>query len=124
MASRTQEQEPRYGCPVCLGVIMAKVAPSKDVDVQLDYCTRCGGMWLDQGEAEQLKMCRPKALSSVIELSKSAYLMKCHSCQATMDRNEVRGNAGKNARLAGRRMSYLVQYARDSCGESKRTRLV
>ena len=88
MAGRTQEQEPRYGCPVCLGVIMAKVAPSKDVDVQLDYCTRCGGMWLDQGEAEQLKMCRPKALSSVIELSKSAYLMKCHSCQATMDRNE------------------------------------
>ena len=82
------EKEPGRSCPVCVGAVMLKVAPSKEVAVALGYCQRCGGMWFDQGESELLAQCRPRALNTTVVLSDEAYRMACHSCQAGLNRND------------------------------------
>ena len=81
--------EHNLDCPVCLGVVMDKSRPAKDVDLVIDHCRRCGGVWFDSGELDLMRQVRPheQGLITPIQLSKSAYEMKCHSCQATMDRN-------------------------------------
>ena len=79
---------PRYPCPVCLGVRMSKLRPSVWAELELDYCPRCGGMWFDEGEVALLRRMKPMALYSRITLSSDAYRMKCHSCQASFERNQ------------------------------------
>ena len=84
------EPETRYPCPVCLGTRMVKLKPAAEVDLLLDYCKRCGGIWFDDGEVDRLGRCRPQALASQIVLSREAYRMKCHSCHASLDRNAAK----------------------------------
>ena len=81
------KREATYACPVCR-VSMSKVRPSGDVDLMLDYCGRCGGMWFDQGEAAALRKCSPKALNTTIVLSDKAYMTDCRSCGVPMKRND------------------------------------
>ena len=83
-----RRKEPKRNCPVCIGSVMLKVTPAKEVDVVLDYCQRCGGMWFDDGEADELRRCRPKSLSATIVLSDEAHRSPCHSCEAIIDRND------------------------------------
>lgn len=84
------ELETRYPCPVCLGTRMVKLRPSTEIDLLLDYCKRCGGIWFDDGEVDRLGQCRPQALAAQIVLSREAYRMKCHSCHASLERNAAR----------------------------------
>ena len=74
-------------CPVCLGVRLAKATVLTNDELQLDYCRRCGGMWFDRGEVDQLSKCSPKALKTTILLTQEADRMRCHSCQASIDRS-------------------------------------
>lgn len=74
-------------CPVCLGVPMSKAMVLTNNELQLDYCRRCGGMWFDRGEVDQLRKCSPKALKTTILLTEEAERMRCHSCQATFNRS-------------------------------------
>ncbi|MGH7612782.1 MAG: zf-TFIIB domain-containing protein [Gemmatimonadales bacterium] len=84
------EPETRYPCLVCLGTRMVKLKPSAEIDLLLDYCKRCGGMWFDDGEVDRLGRCRPQALAAQVVLSRDAYRMKCHSCHASLERNAAR----------------------------------
>jgi Zn-finger nucleic acid-binding protein len=66
---------------------MSKTQPATESDLLLDYSKRCGGMWFDRGEVDQLRELRPKARNTIIDLAGLAHTMRCHSCQAAMDRN-------------------------------------
>ncbi len=83
------EPEVRHPCPVCLGVKLSKVrfVPR---DLVLDRCQRCGGIWFDQGEVEQLRKVRRGKARRKIVLTGDAFHMQCHSCRAVMDRNAER----------------------------------
>lgn len=77
----------RYPCPVCLGVQMAKLKPDAALDLELDHCERCGGIWFDQGEADQLRRSTPQTLAARVKLGDKAWVMQCHACHAAMHRN-------------------------------------
>jgi Zn-finger nucleic acid-binding protein len=66
---------------------MEKLTPSVDVDLQLDYCRRCGGIWFDAREVDRLRQCQPQALAAHVVLGEPAHRMKCHACHASMPRN-------------------------------------
>ena len=72
----------RLECPVCLGVKLAKLEPSPDAPLVLDYCTRCGGIWFDEGEVPRLRECQPRALAAKVELGSGVHRMRCHGCGA------------------------------------------
>ncbi len=79
------EREPHYECPVCLGIKLKKLQLKSDL--LLDYCGQCGGMWFDYEEVHALRDCRPKMLWQRVTALDQPHLMKCHSCQASMDAN-------------------------------------
>jgi Zn-finger nucleic acid-binding protein len=81
---------PRYPCPVCLGVQMHKLRPQPAVDLELDHCDRCGGIWFDRGEVDRLRRANPQALATKVKMSEQAWSMQCHSCHASMSRNDER----------------------------------
>ena len=74
---------------MCLGVKLSKVrfVPQELV---LDRCERCGGIWFDEGEVEQLRKLKRRAIGQKIALDAEAFRMKCHSCQTIMNRNAER----------------------------------
>lgn len=80
----------RLECPVCLGVKLAKLAPSPEASLVLDYCTRCGGVWFDEGEVARLRQCQPRALAAKVELTPGVFRMRCHGCGASLARNDPR----------------------------------
>jgi Zn-finger nucleic acid-binding protein len=82
--------ELRYPCPVCLGVKLGKLTLPGEPALVLDYCERCGGIWFDEGEVERLRRQKARALWAKVRLTDAAYRMKCHNCQASMDRSEAR----------------------------------
>lgn len=81
--------EARYPCPVCLGLPMHKLQ-FKHPPVTLDACKRCGGMWFDYGEVNQLKRVQPKLVQKQIPLGDREYMMQCHQCATPMERNADR----------------------------------
>jgi Zn-finger nucleic acid-binding protein len=86
----------RLECPVCLGVKLAKLEPSPDAPLVLDYCTRCGGIWFDEGEVPRLRECQPRALAAKVELGSGVHRMRCHGCGASLARNDPRcGQCGR-----------------------------
>lgn len=86
-AANTQNARTRMPCPACLGVQMTKLRPEGDVELWLDHCPRCGGMWFDDGEVDLLRSSHPKALATKVRISENASRMQCHSCHASMARN-------------------------------------
>ena len=86
LAARTPF-EARLPCPVCLGVQMEKVniddARSRLV---LDHCTRCGGVWFEQGEAEQLTQHSPTELWKHIPPRATVLRPPCHGCGTPLHR--------------------------------------
>lgn len=78
--------ETRYPCPVCLGLPMNKIKFDSS-DLVLDACSRCGGMWFDAGEVDQLKQIHTHLANKHIELKDTAFKMQCHQCSTRMDRN-------------------------------------
>lgn len=106
--------ETRYPCPVCLGVKMEKIrlpaarviedAPSKGArgkgagvrtagagaagDLVLDHCQRCGGVWFEAGEVQQLRRTDATVLWKQIVQRDEIHAMQCRSCSAHIPRTE------------------------------------
>lgn len=78
---------PRYPCPVCLGVQMTTLRPDPKLDLELDHCERCGGIWFDEGEASRLREISAQAVATRVTIGEKAWVMPCHSCHAPMHRN-------------------------------------
>jgi Zn-finger nucleic acid-binding protein len=85
--SSMRELEPRYPCPVCLGVRLEKTRVGPRSELVLDSCRRCGGIWFELGEVQRLKRHRPQALWDRVRARDEAFRMQCHGCHAPMDRN-------------------------------------
>ena len=79
--------EPRYPCPVCLGVQMEKTRIGSRGELVLDSCRRCGGIWFELGEVQRLARHRPQALWERLPRRDEPFQMQCHACHAPMDRN-------------------------------------
>ena len=85
--------EVRLACPVCLGVKLSKVrlpiapaAADAARELVLDHCGRCGGVWFDAGEVQQLRRCDPGALWSAVVQREGVHAMQCHACSAHVPR--------------------------------------
>jgi Zn-finger nucleic acid-binding protein len=66
---------------------MTRIRPEGPTELWLDHCPRCGGIWFDEGEVEQLRAAHPRAIATKVKISENAYRMQCHSCHASMARN-------------------------------------
>ncbi len=53
----------------------------------LDHCPRCGGVWFEKGEAQQLARHSPSLLWKHIPPRKDAPKPPCHGCHAPLDRD-------------------------------------
>src|SRR5688572_231933 len=76
----------RLPCPVCLGTTMEKVSVGPKGALQIDRCTRCGGVWLEHGEVQQLRAMGKGHALEWIESGPKRYQMRCHDCHAPMER--------------------------------------
>lgn len=89
MTEFTPPLENVYSCPVCLGIPLKKMHfASEAPHLVLDFCERCGGMWFDKNEVEQLRHCHPHGLPEHIPLNEDDFLMNCHQCHQPMKREE------------------------------------
>jgi Zn-finger nucleic acid-binding protein len=75
------------GCPVCKEVELQKLRPSQELELLLDHCERCGGMWFEPGEVRQLRLLAPEVLASRISLKKQLFAMPCPECGHPVTRN-------------------------------------
>ena len=57
----TEVQRTRRDCPRCIGVVMMQHRFSPDKPVMVDECPKCGGVWLDGGELEDIRRQTPTA---------------------------------------------------------------
>ena len=85
-------RETRWPCPVCLGVKMEKTAlGGRSVEgsgpLTLDHCARCGGMWFELGEVQQLRSERPESLWAQIPVRHERHRAQCHACRTIVDRD-------------------------------------
>ena len=73
-------------CPVCKNAMITLELE----DVEIDYCTDCGGIWLDSGELEQLLNEPDKAQrlldSFRIDSESSERARKCPICDKKMQK--------------------------------------
>ncbi len=83
------EHGKRLRCPVCEGVQMEKLRPSEDLELMLDYCDECGGMWFESGEVRQLRFCPPEVLSPLISMKKQLFAVECPKCGHSNTRNSA-----------------------------------
>ena len=76
-------------CPVCTHAMITLELE----DVEIDYCTECGGIWLDAGELELLLGEPQKAKqlldSFKIELTSTERIRKCPICYKKMQKVKV-----------------------------------
>jgi Zn-finger nucleic acid-binding protein len=95
--------ETRYPCPVCLGVKMEKVTVAQTdgrAALTLDHCPRCGGVWFEKGEVQQLRRIDATALWREIVQREGVHTMQCHGCRTHMSRTDARcGACGWDATL-------------------------
>jgi len=97
--------EPRWPCPVCLGVKMEKATVVTQGDhgegeLTLDHCPRCGGMWFELGEVQRLRSEPPESLWTHVPTRAERHRAQCHACRAFLDRDEPEcGACGAKARL-------------------------
>jgi Zn-finger nucleic acid-binding protein len=82
-----REIEPRYPCPVCLGVRLDKARIGPRGELVLDSCRRCGGIWFELGEVQRPKRHEPRALWNRVRDHREPFRMHCHNCHSPMDRN-------------------------------------
>ena len=80
------EVEPRFPCPVCLGIPMAKARVGEKGELVLDHCPRCGGIWFELGEIQQLRHRKPSQLWKHLPQRPEPARTLCHSCHTPIDR--------------------------------------
>jgi Zn-finger nucleic acid-binding protein len=81
------EPTPRLYCPVCLGTKMERAAVGAAGAPQIDHCRRCGGIWLEHGEVQQLRGQREAELWRYVTPRVTEFRMRCHSCHAALSRD-------------------------------------
>ncbi|HEY0809635.1 MAG TPA: zf-TFIIB domain-containing protein [Longimicrobiales bacterium] len=81
--------ETRYPCPVCLGAKLQKTAIDEAPQLVIDHCPRCGGVWFDYGEVQQLRRCAPKVLWEIVAPHTEAHRMQCPDCHTYLGRDDV-----------------------------------
>jgi Zn-finger nucleic acid-binding protein len=78
-------------CPVCVGVQMEKVRLRAGVRILvLDHCPRCGGVWFEKGEAQQLTQLSPIELWKHVPPRQDIPRPPCHGCNTPLDRDAER----------------------------------
>lgn len=77
----------RLPCPVCLGVTMQKAVVGAGPGVEIDICRRCGGLWLEHGEVQQLRSHRHTEVRVHFGPDATHQVSQCHNCHAPMDRD-------------------------------------
>ena len=74
-------------CPVCKESVMITLELN---DVEIDYCTQCGGIWLDSGELEMLlgepEKARNLLKSFKIDSESTEMVRKCPICDKKMEK--------------------------------------
>lgn len=94
------ERPLRLECPVCLGVRLTAKRVADDSALEIDHCTRCGGVWFDHGEADELRrLGTPRKLRTAVPLLRGHQRMACRGCDARIERAaaECGGCGHKNA---------------------------
>jgi len=85
------ERATRFPCPVCLSVMMDTVRIGEgETTLEIDHCTRCGGVWFDAGEVERLREFPSAELWARIGRQQEEHLPPCHLCHAPLSRHEDR----------------------------------
>lgn len=79
----------RLPCPVCLGSMMEKVKVGGR-GLVVDHCRRCGGVWLERGEVQQLRAVPQDELWRQVGRDRSDTLTRCHDCHAPLERGAER----------------------------------
>ena len=79
--------EPRYPCPVCLGSHLEKTRVGRADELELDHCRRCGGVWFELGEIQQVRHQPSDAFWNRVSPHPPDARALCHSCHAPIDRN-------------------------------------
>lgn len=76
-------------CPVCKNAMITLELE----DVEIDYCTECGGIWLDAGELELLlgepQKAKQLLASFQIDSQSTEKLRKCPICYKKMQKVKV-----------------------------------
>jgi Zn-finger nucleic acid-binding protein len=81
----------RMPCPVCLGTMMEKVRlGGQRQGLEVDYCRRCGGVWFEPGEVQQLRGVQQSELWTKIGARPTGSPTLCHDCHSPLDRSAER----------------------------------
>ncbi|MQA91250.1 MAG: hypothetical protein GEU90_13635, partial [Gemmatimonas sp.] len=80
----------RLPCPVCLGTMMEKVRlGGSRQGLEVDHCRRCGGVWFEPGEVQQLRSAPQDELWTKLG-ERSSTPTLCHDCHAPLERSAER----------------------------------
>jgi Zn-finger nucleic acid-binding protein len=78
----------QYPCPACVGVLMSKLRlGAASATAVVDHCRRCGGLWLQAGEVQQLRRLEPGELREFIARGVPVAVPVCHGCHAPLPRD-------------------------------------
>lgn len=82
------ERPLRLECPVCPGVRLAATRIAEKSRPEIDHCARCGGVWFEQGEIQQMRRHRRASVAACIPFTRGRFRMACRGCSARMHRWE------------------------------------
>jgi uncharacterized protein len=78
----------QYPCPACVGVLMTKLRLGPDsAPAVVDHCRRCGGLWLQAGEVQQLRQLEPGELREFVARGGPVAVPVCHGCHVPLSRD-------------------------------------
>ena len=79
--------EVRYPCPVCQVMMDKAQVRGRAGVLTLDHCNRCGGIWFERGEVQQLAIRKPDDLWAEVAPRSDAPPPLCPQCQTPVDRD-------------------------------------
>ena len=82
--------ESRLPCPVCLIMMEKAQVQGRAGVLTLDHCARCGGVWFERGEVQQLAARTSASLWAEIAPRADTPRPPCHVCQTPLDRDAER----------------------------------
>jgi Zn-finger nucleic acid-binding protein len=80
----------RWPCPTCLGATMEKATFAGRQPLTVDHCPRCGGVWFEHGEVQQLRGRSADELWAAIAKRPEPAPARCHACHALVSRDAER----------------------------------
>ena len=94
---RSKQPQPRFEirfpCPVCLVQMDKAQVKGRAGVLTLDHCNRCGGIWFERGEVQQLALRQPSALWAEVAPRADTPKPLCHNCQTPLDRDAAKCEA-------------------------------